>query len=131
MNRSGVALVTALVVVLAAGLVAATASAIAVTELRAGQAWVERGRAGRVAASSLATVMTEAQADLDTLLPGPAQPLGPDGVRAVRLGGLLFRLSVEGRYRAASELVETLVTWDPADSSLRPILDRATRRPMP
>lgn len=134
MNRQGVALFVALVVVLVGGLVVALASAIAASEIRAGHAWLEQAHSVALGLSAAARARPVADSLVGTLAAGGAMALS-DTVRLRRLTDSTALLAILARSRTGEEAV-TVWAWIRGDSTassrLRlPPSSRVRYRPVP
>jgi hypothetical protein len=107
MNRKGVALAAALLVVLLAGVLVTTSATWATAELRAAEAWSAHGRAETAAANLLPSTLPLLHQWFDSIPPGTLASLPSDTgstaltwARGLALGDSLLLLEWESRQRS-------------------------------
>jgi hypothetical protein len=107
-NRRGVALFVALVVVLLGGLVVVVATMAAAAEIRAGTAWNEQQDAAGLATSAAANGLPGLEAAFDSLAFGQVLAID-DTLRLTRLGDSTGLVSVAAFSRLGEESYEVIV----------------------
>lgn len=138
MNRRGVALVAALLVVLLAGVLVTTSATWATGELRAGEAWSSHARAESAAASQVAATLPRLHQWFDSVAPGAVTALPPDGTdttrtwsRGVALGDSLLLLEWEYRHRTALGRVGLIARLRADSTGARPYGAAPVYHPLP
>ena len=133
MNRSGVALFVALIVVLLGGMVTVLATMVAMAEVRSGAAWRDLNAATALASSVIAQSRERAEAQLDSLIVGETVPLG-ERLSLLRLGDSILLLTVMAGFDGGGETSSRLLsgrTDSLGISRLTPHGSRARYHPIP
>jgi hypothetical protein len=137
-NRRGVALLVALLVVMLGGVLVATSMTWATAELRAGHAWRARARFSEATASAVALALPRLNLLLDsvpqaTWLVIPPDSTGGPGVNltVLALPDSLVWLEAQGQLGAGYEVVSLLGRLQPDSSGIRPIRMDPRAHPVP
>ena len=138
MNRDGLALAAALLVVLLAGALVTTSATWATAELRAGEAWSAHGRAEIAAAALATTTLPQLHEWFDTIPPGILKPLPSDGgdsalvsAMGLVLGDSILLLEWEGRHRSARSRLGLISRLRPDSSGAKAYGAAPVYHPLP
>ena len=138
MNRKGVALAAALLVVLLAGVLVTTSTTWAMSELRAAEAWSSHARAESAAATLVATALPRLHQWFDSIPPGTITTLPPDSAdptrtwtRGLVLGDSLLLLEWENRHRTALGRMGLIARLSADSTGARPYGAAPVYHPLP
>lgn len=134
MNRSGMALFVALVVVLLGGILVVVSTMVAAAEIRSGATWGEQHRASGLGEGALARALPRLEAGFDSAAVGASLVLD-DTVSLTRLGDSVALVSVTARSRLGQDEYVSIARAGTDSSGARrlrvPLRSRVRFHPIP
>ena len=135
MNRRGIALAAALLVVLLGGILVVTSMTWATAQLRAGASWSAQGHAGAAGSNALAGALPALDAWLDSVSPGEiiTLPLDSSGGRltAQLLRDSMLLVGTVAHYRSAEARISVVLRRRADSTGLRPFGVAPRFHPLP